>query len=487
MRSDPAPNRNDQAPKPGTAVIFACTFLVSLSVYGVTLVTEADYGDSAELSLAAWRLGVTHPPGYPVHTMLARLLMLVVPDAALATNLLSALCTSLTVGLMGVMLLRLTRNVFASLTVPIVFALSPRVWSMAVTTEAYNVNLLLLVLSLSLLWRFKETRSGKLLLASAVLFGISMGTYLANALLFPAVAYLLIRSGRGWPARAATFVLGTLPPVLLVLGYSVLRSHALPPIGTEYLPTTIAGALRYFSGQQYESTRLMGPAFYGSRVVAHGFIFLRSYALIGVVPGLIGLAVLWRSNRDLAVFLTTLLAINLGYFTFYPPEDYYTMVAPSYFAFAIAMAFGVAVLLASPRRVVRGAAVVGTVAILAVLFSAQIPDRFRRARSRGVTRFVEDTFRRMPENAVIICDWAKLTPLLYHQTTRGLRPDCTVIERKSFRRYYGRLVVSDYRSCLEQEVPSRPVAIDEVDEGLRSRYETVPLDGTWFEVRPRGR
>lgn len=487
MKSGPLPRWSWKTPRSGIATIFACTFLVSLLLYGVTLVTEVDYGDSAELSLEAWQLGVTHPPGSPVHTLLGRLLMLVVPDAALATNMLSALCTSLTVGLMGVILLGLTRSVFASLTVPIVFALSPRVWSMAVTTEVYNVNLLLLALALFLLWRWKVRPSGRLLLASAVLFGISMGTSLANALLFPAVAYVLIRSGRGWPTRVATFVLATVPPALLVLGYSVLRSHALPPLGTEFLPTTTAGALRYFSGQQYETMRLMEPAFYGSRVVVHGFIFLKSYALIGVVPGLIGLAALWRSKRDLAVFLASLLAIDLGYFTFYPPEDYYTMVAPSYFAFSIAMAVGVAVLLASPRQIVRRAAVVGTVVILAVLFSAQIQERYRRARSREVSRFVEDTFRRMPENAVIICDWAKLTPLLYYQMMGGLRPDCTVIERKRSRRYYGRLVVSDYRSYLEQEVPSRPVAIDEVDEELESRYATAPMNGSWFEVRPRGR
>lgn len=124
-----------------SALVFLCTFLLSLVVYYVTLLPEVDYGDSAELSMQAYQLGVTHPPGYPVHTILGKILGLMLSDSATATNSLSALCTSLTVGLMSMMILGLTNNLYGALLVPLIFAFSPRVWSMAVTTEIYNVNI----------------------------------------------------------------------------------------------------------------------------------------------------------------------------------------------------------------------------------------------------------------------------------------------------------------------------------------------------------
>ena len=39
---------------------------LALTLYALTIAPEIGSGDSAELSLQAWQLGATHPPGYPV-------------------------------------------------------------------------------------------------------------------------------------------------------------------------------------------------------------------------------------------------------------------------------------------------------------------------------------------------------------------------------------------------------------------------------------
>jgi len=49
-----------------TTLLASAVTLTSLAVYLLTLVREVDWGDSAELALQAFQLGVTHPPGYPV-------------------------------------------------------------------------------------------------------------------------------------------------------------------------------------------------------------------------------------------------------------------------------------------------------------------------------------------------------------------------------------------------------------------------------------
>ncbi|MCH9003504.1 MAG: DUF2723 domain-containing protein, partial [Planctomycetes bacterium] len=78
---------------------------IALATYTLTLSPEVGPGDAAELALQAHRLGVTHPPGSPVHTILGHLFQFVVSDPARATNYLSALATAMAVGLLSGMVL----------------------------------------------------------------------------------------------------------------------------------------------------------------------------------------------------------------------------------------------------------------------------------------------------------------------------------------------------------------------------------------------
>ena len=79
-----------------------------LATYTLTLSPEVGAGDAAELALQAHRLGVTHPPGYPVHSILGYLFQFVVSDPARATNFLSAFTTAIAVGLLSGMVLKFT-------------------------------------------------------------------------------------------------------------------------------------------------------------------------------------------------------------------------------------------------------------------------------------------------------------------------------------------------------------------------------------------
>jgi hypothetical protein len=164
----------------------AVASITSLVVYLVTLRTEVGRGDSAELALQAYQLGVTHPPGYPVHTILGKLFTLFFNEPAIATNVMSAVFTCLTVGLLSLFLYEVTKNRVISLLGPLIFAFSPIVWQMAVTTEVYNVNIFFLSLSFYLLFKWFTKPSHTLLIISAVIYGVSLGSYLANLLLLPA-------------------------------------------------------------------------------------------------------------------------------------------------------------------------------------------------------------------------------------------------------------------------------------------------------------
>ncbi|CAL1539711.1 unnamed protein product [Lymnaea stagnalis] len=103
-------------------------------------------GDSGELIFAAYELGVAHPPGYPLFTMLAKLFMTVIPFGSIAwrVNLLSAFCSALNSAILFITVYRLTFQYGAAIFASFVFSYSPLVCVWSVTAEVFSLNNLLL-------------------------------------------------------------------------------------------------------------------------------------------------------------------------------------------------------------------------------------------------------------------------------------------------------------------------------------------------------
>jgi len=210
---------------------------------------------------------------------------------------------------------------------------------------------------------------------------------------------------------------------------------------------------------------------------------LKNFLIVGIAFGLVGGVSLWRSKRDVALFFLLILAINLGFFTFYRADDYYNMVTPSYFVFSLLIAYGFNALWKNQGRL-RVIAITILALMCALLFIMQLQPRVKRANRYPVTEFSRSTFNIVPTNAVVISGWTKFPPLLFIQKTEDLRLDCTLIERSNHRRYYERGPVESYKTYLASMVSSRPIVIDQVDSELRSRYEVTTLDDNWFLLKP---
>jgi hypothetical protein len=466
------------------ALVFALTFGISLAAYAVTLPQEVGLEDSAELTLQVYRCGVTHPPGHPLYTLLGRALFAATGDAATATNWLSALATSALAGVLSVMILDATGVFLGALLVPLMFALSPRVWSLAVATEVYNVNGLLLAISYYFVERWNRSASQGALVGAAAAYGLSLGIYLGNALLLPAYIYLLLGNKERRATQLLTAASIVLALALTAVGFTAVRSFSSPPIGSEFLPQSIGEGVKFFSGGQYRATEQQESSFYFVRPLEHGWYFAKNYLLVGLVLGVVGWIVLWQRERRLATFYGLLLAINLGYFTFYYAHDYFMMVTPSYIVFTILCGNGFAAIW-NRSQAWQWLAGGGAAAACVLLVAIQFGERRERAGGRPVTELARSSFAVFPRNALVISRWGVFPVLLYFQTTAGERPDCTLLERVDARRYYGAEVVESYRSALEEQVDSRPVVIDKADVELRERYRVTPLDENWFLVEPR--
>jgi len=470
-------------------LVFTITFAVSFSVYSFTLLRETDMGDSAELALQSYQLGVAHPPGYPVFIFLGNIFCKLIPSAMVATNVMCAVSTSLAIAMMSLMILRLTNWLYPSLIAPLIFAFLPVIWDFAVVTEVYNVNILFLSVVFYLMMLWDEKRSKNILITAAVVYGISFGTYLANALLLPAFAFLIYRRNEYGIRDLILFGMLTAVFSLAALSFAYFRAAQFPPMGSEYLPNSFDGVVKFFSGYQYKTIKLHKLSFYTERVPDHILIFLRNTLFIGVPIAIAGLVALWRRNQSLAGFLLLIFAINMGYFTNYNVAAFYTMVTPSYFIFALLTGYGVWSL-CSKNHKVRPLVIAAAAIICVVNVAIQLSDRVARAGSLEVTTNAKSTLDELPKNAVVICEWDSFTTLSYFQKVAGLRKDCSIIEfAQNKRRFYDAGPLESYTTYLTSNYSERPVIIDDIvknnlDNDVRAHVAITPAGKNWFYVKP---
>lgn len=199
-----------------------CVTVVAFIVYMRTLCPTIAPGDSGELAVAATTLGIAHPPGYPLWTLLGRAAVLALPGTpAYSLNLFSAVCAALCSGLVAALLTLWTGRVFAACAAALAFAWARAVWVNAVVVEVYSLNLLL---SMAALFFAVLARRGRptLFALSAYTLGLGASNHPFALLVGPLVLGLALGPGRT-PAETFDVRLRRLMPMagLFLLGLTV--------------------------------------------------------------------------------------------------------------------------------------------------------------------------------------------------------------------------------------------------------------------------
>lgn len=239
----------------------AAAALVGAAVFGVyvrTLAPTVAGGDSGELIAAAFSLGVIHPPGYPLYTLLGKLFTLLpVGSIAWRVNLLSAACGAGAATLLFLAVARWSQSRWAALASASLFAFAPHIWTNAVTAEVFALNNLFAAGLLYLTIRFWETRDVRL--AYGLFFLIGLGLTNHHTLVFyaiPVALFVLLHGGPAvrQPRRLALCALCGLAGLLPYL-YIPLASARVPLMswGDQ---TTLGGFLTHFFRREYGTFQL---------------------------------------------------------------------------------------------------------------------------------------------------------------------------------------------------------------------------------------
>jgi hypothetical protein len=476
--TQPAPReaRLEIAEGPWPWLVAVATGAIALVVYLVTLAPSIPPGDSGDLITSAVVLGIAHPPGYPLETMLGHLFTLLpFGSPAYRVNLMSALFDAGAIALVAFLIARVAAHGFderserrgrsvaivAAATGALLLAFSTQFWLYSVVAEVFALNNLFAagLLVLGYIW-YRQPTLRWALWSFFLVSGLAASNQQTIVLLGPGLGILLI-AGIRRRTQGGSWLLD--PSLLreILIGAGLLVVGLLPYL---YLPIAAAGdpPLNWGNPQTLDAfIRLVTRADYGGVQFfasgAHGSVLDNLAVFFGYLPDAFGagacvlaVAGMWALRRarvvGLALVVSFLVAGPLFMVYANPPlpaglargvvARFYILpsvpfaVVAGLGAFEILSAVQLVFASARVRRLaplVAGAAAVVLLALPVTAAAAHWTeaDQSGNYLTRNLT---EDLLRPLEPNAILLTVGdVSIQGSWYIQHAESYRPDVTVV------------------------------------------------------------
>lgn len=421
------------ASRPASVAVLT-VFIGTLVAYCATAARYVRWGDSPEFVTVAHTLGIAHPPGYPLYTLLSALAVRIpLGEPFFRLSLLSALfgaAAAATLAALAWQTARLPLNgalsgpafftwrpgtstsnggggasgllaAASALLAGLTFAFSPTVWSQAVVPEVYTLSALLLLLLILLLTAWVRRSMGgawsrdagsqgsdpgsaavpaghasagaadRLLPAMGLALGLALAHHLTAVLVVPSIAIVLLTRRPG-PGRVRWAAAAGLMLVGLSL-YAYLPLRAAHDPAVLWTPiNTFSDLCDHVTGAQYAPLLFSAPLLEVRHKIA---LFLaglpREMSLPVLLLSAVGLIGLWRSSRPLAAAVLLWPCLVVAHAAVYRIPDIASYYIPVYGAVALMAGHGLVTLLRLPRLSGRAGFVLG-VAATALALSAGV-------------------------------------------------------------------------------------------------------------------
>lgn len=426
--------------------------LATFALYLRTIAPGVLGGDAGELQFVPYILSLTHPNGYPLHTLLGKLWATAIPVGSVAfrMNLLSVVSGAAAVGVIYSATRISTGSRLAALAAAMSLGTSQLFWEQALTADKYALAALmesLLILSVAY-WSGAPAKRD--LGWCALAYGLSLTQHRSMLVFLPVLlgywVWLDPRLRRDW-RYVLRIALLMAAPLLLYLWLPIGASRHLPP-GSWRL-ASLQDWWSYLSDQghlaQMDLLADLGPrlAFYGSTLLAQ-------FGPIGALLALLGGAYQARLRKPLGIFVGVGFVLQVVLSTSNQVPRFWVYFLPSFVLFAIWVGEGLACLWSwagaqARLRRVPGYCLAGLVVLTACLPTGLSLRRnyasFRQAHLDGggldlwrqnlksgylAQRFAAFGLDAVEPDAIIVCDWEQSTPLWYLQQVEGRRPNISV-------------------------------------------------------------
>lgn len=454
-------------------VVTAVVFIIALGVYVKTLAPTVALVDSGALTVAAWDLGVAHPPGFPLWVMLTHIAtMLPLGSIAVRANLASAFFAALACAMTALAAGEVTKRWQAMLVAGLSLTFARTLWGYATVTEVYALNAFLIACVLWLMLSWRNKKDMRRLYLAAIVFGLALGVHhVTVGLTLIGIAVFVLRTVSFDFFKTRQFVIAALlasGAVIVVYAYLPLAASR-GPLMNWGDPETGERFVRHVTAKQYRV--YINASNQGSQIDDIARYVGREFgpALLALALSLYGFFAAWRRDRTLFWLLTLVFGAACAWMLIYPivnDEDAYLL--PAFLAMAIAAGFGAFAL--SEKR-----AWIALALLVLPLIAAVVHWPYRDRSHFVVARdYVENAWKTMEPNALVFTgDWELYSPMFYFAEAEKRRPDVKIVE-------HGMLIRTWYVESLMRQYPELMRAVKpQLDAVMPSLIHFERDDDTW--------
>lgn len=411
------------------------TALAAFALYVITLAPDLLPADNGEFQLIATELGVAHPPGFPLYTVLAHAMtrLPLGPTPAWRVNLFAALTSALTIWVVYTAVFRLTHRHAAGVIAAVALGSATTFWAQSTTANIRSLTALFAALMFWTLIGFYQAqqdgaarRKDRWLTAFALVLGLGVGHHASLAFIGLVCGLFVlwvdpafIRTPRRWWRPLLALLLGLLPLLYLPLRATADVRGASPGLATldgflnHALALGFRGDLFYF----------ITPAALWERFKVMGNVLAFQFHPLLLAGMLLATAVLLWRDRKLALLLVGSFALHTFITATYRAPQTVEYMLPAYVAAAVALGTLLTATSARPWAA----------ATAAILLAAGIwqtaghwPSYRALAASYDTRVTVAPLLAAAPPGSTLLAHWHWATPLWYLQEVEGQRPDVSV-------------------------------------------------------------
>lgn len=444
----------------GETFVTCAIGMAAFLVYTSTICPTISFTDCGELATVAVTLGIAHPTGYPLFTLLERVAVMLYwgRDAIVGLNLFGALLTACAVSLFfkTSMVLLDARRTFSSqprqkeasrrkrimsaALGSLVVAFSSTFWSQSAAIEVYALQLVLFLLSV---WTFvkgveeqisEEGSLSRYLVLFGFILGLSFANHMTTNLLAPAFLFLYFKTFGSSRASFGRIVMLALP---FLLGLSIylylpIRAAIHPPLDWGH-PVPFERFAWHFTGKQYRVWMFEGWDVVQKQARYYVSNFSHEFHWTCTILGALGVLTTFRSSKRLCLFLILLFLSSVLYAVNYDIHDIDSYFLLSFLATGWFVVVGLEFVFDFTKARSMGVSIL-VYAVLVGLIPLQLlrnRGEVDQSRNRMPEYFTCTAIKDLDSSAVVISGlWDYfISPSYYVQMIRGEYPGFTVIDR----------------------------------------------------------
>ncbi len=484
---------------------FVLVVSLSAAVYGITLCPTVEFIDSGELAMAANNLGIAHPTGYPLYTLLGRLASIALPGSLIIRqNLLSLLFTSFAAGFAYLLFTRIIGAIMsgywrelAAASVALFLALSPVWWSQGTTNEVYSLNLLLISIAVWSLfkWTDRSQDGNRWLYLSAYVIGLCLTNHLSAIYLIPGFLIILIpeiRNSAG--ALKKTLIAG----LFFILPASL---YLFLPIRASFKPFLNWGGVndpyffyKHITGWQYRVWMFEKPLEIfkdlGAKMGPSLSLLWDQFGLLGTILILIGLVFAGSRYKRVFIFGIVVFVINLIYVLNYDIIDIEAYYLPTILIAGIFMVMGLARLSGLPKESdklrkfsgIAMAAILIALPVYGMMGNYAVSDRSRKTFAAQGARDLTASME--PAGVALMQNWDFYSPWLYLYFAENHEPGKVLLDKELMRRsWYIDFIRRYHPEIYERSKPEFEEFLRRIEDFERDRpFDPRPLDLAFYNM-----